>query len=79
MIHWLVRLLLLSQKVKKIDRSRCVCVGWGLSVDRGWTWTPLPTRVWRYRVYHAKLDIRKPWHSASESAKIILKKDSKST
>ena len=31
-----------------------------------------------YRVYHAKLDIRKRWHSASKSAKIDLKKDSKS-
>ena len=32
-----------------------------------------------YRVYHAKLDKRKRWHSASKSAKVILKKDSKST
>ena len=34
--------------------------------------------VGKYRVYHAKLDIRKRWHSASKSAKIDLKKDSKS-
>ena len=32
-----------------------------------------------YMVFHAKLDIRKRRHSASKNAKIVLKKDSKST
>ena len=33
----------------------------------------------KYRVFHANLDIRKRCHSASKNAKIVLKKDSKST
>ena len=32
-----------------------------------------------YRVFHAKLDIRKRCHSVSKNAKIVLKNDSKST
>ena len=33
-----------------------------------------PMAIIKYRVYHAKLDIRKRWLSASKSAKIDLKK-----
>ena len=33
----------------------------------------------KYMVFHAKIDMRKQCHSASKNAKIVLKKDSKST
>ena len=35
---------------------------------------PREPSLTNYRVYHAKLDIRKRWHSAFKSAKIDLKK-----
>jgi len=69
-----------SSIIKKSPRTNIKSVSQSLNMIHivGPPFPEINYRVYSYRVYHAKLDIRKRWHSASKSAKIVLKKDSKS-